>query len=337
MVLYLLPSFWLYTIPMALLMAVLLAFGRLSSDSEVTAMKSCGISLYGMLPPALIFACFACVGCLGIAVYGVPWGNSSFKNLLVEVAQNSAGVMVKEKVFNDAFPGMVIYADSFDNKSRTMKGIIIHDERNPREPSTIFANGGVLLSDRKSHALEFHLRNGSIHRPGDGPEGYRLVGFQEYDLRVAMKTEPQLFKGEGEMTLHELKHPPAVYDSLPQLRRSLLLEYHSRLALPFSCLVFALLALPLGIQNKRSGRAAGFSLSIGVILFYYVTLSACKTLGDKGLFTPALACWAPNLIFLLLGVYLLRKAAAEEPLPLTLFYASLKSRLPALFSRRGRG
>ncbi|HJV36512.1 LPS export ABC transporter permease LptF [Geomonas sp.] len=338
MVLYLLPSFWLFTIPMALLMAVLLAFGRLSSDSEVTAMKSCGISLYGMLPPALIFACFACAGCLAIAVYGVPWGNSSFKNLLVEIAQNSAGVMVKEKVFNDAFPGMVIYADGFDNKSRSMKGIIIHDERNPNQPATIFANSGVLLSDRRAHAIEFHLRNGSIHRPGEGSDGYRLVGFQEYDIRVAMKSEPLQIKGEGEMTLYELKHPPSYYKLLdPKLTRSLLLEYHSRLALPFACLVFTLLALPLGIQNRRSGRAAGFSLSIGVILLYYVTLSACKTLGEKQFFTPALACWTPNLLFLLLGIYLLRKAAAEEPLPLTLFIARLKTQLPAIFGGRGRG
>ncbi|HJV64669.1 MAG TPA: LPS export ABC transporter permease LptF [Geomonas sp.] len=338
MVIYLLPSFWLFTIPMALLMAVLLAFGRLSSDSEVTAMKSCGISLYGMLPPALIFACFACAGCLVIAVYGIPWGNSSFKKLLVDVAQNSAGVMVKEKVFNDAFPGMVIYADSFDHKRQSLEGIIIHDERNPNQPSTIFATSGTLLSDRRAHSMEFHLRNGSIHRPGEGPDGYRMVEFQEYDLRVALKTEPQLFKGEGEMTLHELSHPAYYFDRAA--RRSMLIEYHSRLALPFSCLVFALLALPLGIQNKRSGKAAGFSLSIGVILFYYITLSACKTLGEKGFLTPALGCWSPNLIFLLLGIYLLKKAAAEEPLPLMLWFASLKAKLPALpaaFSRRGRG
>jgi lipopolysaccharide export system permease protein len=231
----------------------------------------------------------------------------------------------------------VIYADGFDNKSRSMKGIIIHDERNPREPSTIFADSGMLLSDRRAHSIEFHLRNGSIHRPGEGPDGYRLVGFQEYDLRVALKSEPQQIKGVEEMTLYELQHPPSFYDIDPRLRRSLLLEYHSRLALPFACLVFALLALPLGIQNKRSGKAAGFSLSIGVILLYYVTLSACKTLGDKGVLPPALACWTPNLLFLMLGVYLLRKAAAEEPLPLTLFLARLKAQLPAILGRRGRG
>src|SRR4029079_11694691 len=99
MVVYLLPSFWLFTIPMALLLAILLAFGRLSGDSEITAMKSCGVSLYELLPSPLIFAFLASVACGTVTLYGVPWGNSSFKALLVQIAQSSAGVAIKEKVF----------------------------------------------------------------------------------------------------------------------------------------------------------------------------------------------------------------------------------------------
>jgi lipopolysaccharide export system permease protein len=335
MVVYLLPSFWLFTIPMALLLAILLAFGRLSGDSEVTAMKSCGISLYGMLPPPLLFALFGCLACLGVTVYGVPWGNSSFKQLLIEVAQASAGVVVKEKVFNDAFPGMVIYAESFNEKGQTMSGVIIHDERDPREPATIFAQGGALLSDPRAHSIEFHLKNGSIHRSTDSG-GYRLVDFQEYNLRVSLaKPGPAQEKGETEMTLSELINaPPKRFDA--KARLSMELEYHSRLALPFSCFVFTLLAMPLGIQNRRSGKAAGFSLSIGVLLLYYVALSAFKALGERSLLPPALACWAPNLVFLALAVYLFYKTAAEEPLPLTTLYSRLSSAIRERFARRSR-
>jgi lipopolysaccharide export system permease protein len=333
MVVYLLPSFWLYTIPMALLLAILLAFGRLSGDSEVTAMKSCGISLYGMLPPPLLFSLLACIGCLGVTVYAVPWGNSSFKKLLIDVAQASAGVVVKEKVFNDAFPGMVIYAESFNQKGQTMAGIIIHDERDPHEPATIFAKSGALLSDPRAHSIEFHLKEGSIHRSAEGT-GYRLVDFQEYNLRVALaKPAGNLDKSEAEMTLAELRHPPAGrYDAKNRL--SMLLEFHSRVALPFSCFVFTLLAMPLGIQNKRSGNAAGFSLSIGILLLYYIALSACKTIGERGILAPWLACWTPNLIFLALVLYLFYKTAAEEPLPLTSIYAQLAAAVKARFGRR---
>jgi lipopolysaccharide export system permease protein len=335
MIAYLLPSFWLYTIPMALLLAILLAFGRLSGDSEVTAMKSCGISLYGLLPPPLAFSAIACVACLGVTVYAVPWGNSSFKKLLIDVAQASVGVVVKEKIFNDAFPGMVIYAESFNQKGQTMAGVIIHDERDPREPSTIFAKSGSLLSDQREHAMEFHLKEGSIHRSAEGG-GYRMIGFQEYNLRVSLtKPGAALEKGESEMTLGELINPPPNHYNAKSLL-SMQLEYHSRLALPFSCFVFTLLAMPLGIQNRRSGKAAGFSLSIGILLLYYIALSAFKTLGERSILSPMLACWAPNIVFLVMAVYLFYKTAAEEPLPLTELYARLSSAVKARLGRRSR-
>ena len=74
--------------------------------------------------------------------------------------------------------------------------------------------------------------------------------------------------------------------------------------------------MPLGIQNQRSGKAAGFSLSIGLLLIYYIVLSAGKALGEKELLTPFLAAWAPNLLFISLGLYLFKKTAAEERIPL---------------------
>ena len=332
MVVYLLPSFWLFTIPMALLLAILLAFGRLSGDSEITAMKSCGISLYGMLPPALIFSLFASLACLWVTIYAVPWGNGSFKNLLVHVAQASAGVAIKEKVFNDAFPGMVVYAETFETKGQAMTGVIIHDERDPHQPTTIFANSGALLSDPASHSIEFHLKDGSMHRNADSG-GYRMIDFQEYNLRVAIAEKGSASsKGEGEMTLTELLHPaPGL--SAKQLM-AMQLEFHSRLALPFACFVFALLAMPLGIQNKRSGKAAGFSLSIGILLLYYVALSTFKSFGEKGALSPLIACWSPNLLFLLLAFYLFKKTASEEPLPWSTLYPRMAAALAARFGAR---
>jgi lipopolysaccharide export system permease protein len=331
MVVYLLPSFWLFTIPMALLLAILLAFGRLSGDSEVTAMKSCGISLYGLLPPPLLFSLFAAIACFWVTVYAVPWGNGSFKSLLIQIAQASAGIAIKEKVFNDAFPGMVIYTESMDQKGQTLGGVVIHDERDPSQPSTIFARSGVLLSDPRAHSIEFHLQDGSIHRSTEGA-GYRMVDFQQYNLRVALATGKQApGKGEAEMNLDELLHPTREMNAKQRL--SMQLEYHSRLALPFSCFVFTLLAMPLGIQNRRSGKAAGFSISIGVLLLYYIALSAFKMLGEKGLLTPFLACWAPNLLFLTAAVYLFKKTASEQPLPLVSLYPKVVAALAARFGK----
>ena len=332
MVSYLLPSFWLFTIPMALLLSILLAFGRLSGDSEVTAMKSCGISLYGLLPPPLLFSVLATLACLWVQVYAVPWGNSSFRKLMLDIAQSSAGVSIKEKVFNNAFPDMVIYADGLSPKGESMTGVIVHDERDPKAPTTVFAATGTLFSDPRNHSMEFQLKNGSIHRNEAGA-GYRMVQFQEYILRVALTDPtPKGPKKTSEMTMEELRHPPAGTPKKEvRLRRQ---ELHNRLALPFSCIVFTFVGVPLGIQNRRSGKASGFSLSIAVILCYYIVLSGFDTLGEKGVLAPVISGWGPNLLFLLGGGYLFMKTAAEEPLPLTALYQRVKEAVRAL-SRMG--
>lgn len=333
MVSYLLPSFWLFTIPMALLLAILLAFGRLSSDSEVTAMKSCGISLYGMLPPPLTFSLMAAAGCLWVTVYAVPWGAVGFKKLMVQIAQNSAAVVVKEKIFNNAFPGMVIYADALGQGGETMEGVIVHDERDPKRSSTIFARSGALVADPRTRSIEFHLKDGSIHRDAD-KGSYQMVHFLDYSLRVALAANETSPLKVSEMSLDQLRNPAPGTDAKKE--RLMDLEYHGRLALPFSCIVFGLLAVPLGIQNRRSGKASGFSLSIGVILVYYVTLSGFETLGERGLLAPAAAAWAPNLIFLLIAGYLLKKAASEQPLPLSLIFPRLKELVAGRLKRGKR-
>jgi lipopolysaccharide export system permease protein len=103
----------------------------------------------------------------------------------------------------------------------------------------------------------------------------------------------------------------------------MILELNRRFALPFACFVFAIVGVPLGIQNHRSGKAAGFSLSIGVILIYYIILSTGKTLAERGLFHPAVGIWAPNIILFTMGLYLFRKTAIEQRIPVVNFIPSL--------------
>ena len=94
--------------------------------------------------------------------------------------------------------------------------------------------------------------------------------------------------------------------------------------------------MPLGIQNRRSGKAAGFSLSIGILLLYYIALSAFKTLGERSILAPWLACWSPNLIFLALALYLFYKTAAEEPLPLMTLYSRVAAAVKERVGRKSR-
>lgn len=311
---YLLPNFAMITIPMAMLLAVLLAFSRLSADSEIVAIKASGISLYRLLPPVMTIAAAAYAVTTVVSLYALPLGNVAFRKLIYHVIEGRLNLNLKEQVFNSAIPGLVIYIDRNDEKSGKFSGVMIQDERNPKEISTIFADSGTLDSDENSKKLRLHLFDGSIHQSTSG-EKYRRLEFKEYDLSVDLSKSIKSFqKKEQDMTLSEIRSNLARGGVAKKLDIDMRLELHRRFALPFACIIFAIVAMPLGIQNRRSGKAAGFTFSIAAILAYYIVQSVGRTLGEKELLHPALAIWLPNIIFLIGGLLLFRQAAREQRL-----------------------
>lgn len=337
MILYLLPFFSMVTIPMAFLLALLLAFGRLSADSEITAMKASGMGLYSLLPPVLSCALVAYLATTFITVYALPWGNTSFKKLLLDVVETRATLNLKERIFNDDYPGLVLYVDRYEDDNKTMSGILIQDERDPKEPTTIFAEKGMIERVPEAKSLRLSLKNGGIHRSLD-TTGYRLLEFQDYQLTINLtQSIREIAKNELDMTFAELRETLRTHTVDDKDRRDTMIEYHRRFSLPFACFVFALVGVPLGIQNQRSGKAAGFAISIGIILLYYIVLSVGKTLGQRGVVHPALAVWTPDIVFLLLGAYLFRKTALEQSIPLLDFARRLAVRVRAMTHRGENG
>ena len=134
MVVYLMPSLLVFTIPMAFLLAVLLAFGRLSADNEITVMKAGGVSLVQLMPPVLACGIVAMLMTLAASTLGVPWGNNAFKRLSVQVLKQNVALTIREKVFWDDIPGIVLYTDHYDEERHIIKGVIIHDGRDPKRP-----------------------------------------------------------------------------------------------------------------------------------------------------------------------------------------------------------
>jgi lipopolysaccharide export system permease protein len=314
MILYLMPSFLVFTIPMAFLLAVLLAFGRLSADNEITVMKAGGISLMQMMPPVVVCGVCAALLTLAASTVGVPWGNSAFKSLSFTVLKQNVAATVREKVFWDDIPGIVMYTDHYDEEQHTLKGVIIHDGRDAARPLTIFAADGVIGGGLNRNDIRLTLDNGSIHAAGTEEE-YRLVHFGTYTMTIGGSGQGVgLGRNELDMSIAELRRQ--IDNTAPKkpIRLKMQSELHSRFAVPFASLVFAVVAVPLGMQNRRSGKSAGFSTSIGILLAYYVLQSLLRTLADKGSLPPALAMWLPNMIFLGLGWYLLRMASQERSL-----------------------
>ncbi len=312
----LMPSFLVFTLPMAFLLAVLLAFGRLSSDNEITVMKAGGISLIQLMPPVLLCAIVTTSLALVTSIYGVPWGNSSFKQLSFQILKQNVAATIREKVFWDDMPGIVLYADHYDENTRRLTDVLIHDGRDAQKPLTIFARDGLIGGVAGSDDARIVLYNGSIHKAGTKDE-YHLVNFTEYLMTISRQNSGAgIGLNELDMSLSELERQMQSPATAKPVRLKMAAEYHSRFALPFASLVFAVLAMPLGIQNRRSGKSVGFSLSIAILLAYYILMSLMKTMVEKGAVPAIIGLWTPNYDFSGCRLVLLRMASQERSLSL---------------------
>jgi len=333
LLLYTLPYFFVFTVPMATLLAVLLAFLRLSSDNEVTALKAAGVGLHQLLPPVAAIAFIAWLLASVLALWGLPWGNHNFENLIFKVAQSKADLALKERVFLDSFKKLVIYINRLPGGG-IMRDVFIVDERDPARVNTIVAKRGKLFPAQNGR-ITMRLYDGTIHGVSQDLKKAQTAEFETYDISLdasnfmsARRTD----KHEKEMYLDELlaqmqKLPPG-----SKKRYLVQMELHKKFSLPFACFVLSLIALPLG-THSRSGRSWGVSVALGVFLLYYFMLSAAWSFGESGLYPPVVGMWMPNLLFGLLGVLMFRRELNEAPIPildnldaLPAWIARLKSR-----------
>ena len=318
----LLPSLLVLTLPLSFLLGVMAGLGRMSTDQEVLALKSSGISLYQITVPIAVLGLGVGIltACLTMVVK--PASEELFRKQLFQIASSQANIGIEPQLFNDEFKGVVLYANDVDERSGQMRGVFISDERPNSLPAIILSDSGRILSNQDTLTLTLHLENGTIHRQRSGStSAFHVIGFTQYDLNLnlgqASMEADQPRKNKKTMSITEIYRAIDTQDTTRGSKNNeLIAEFHWRMALPLAPLLFTLLGTPLGIQPVRSGRGSGFAIGLLIFLAYYVLLSVAGTLVVEGNM-PGLLMWAPNLIFLMAGVMLLKAAAREKPLPLT--------------------
>jgi lipopolysaccharide export system permease protein len=312
---YILPAFLEVTVPMALLLGVLTAFGRLSSDSELTALKASGMSLFQLLRPVALFAVTVYVVALGLSLYARPWGNTLLRTELYNIAKTRASAGLKQKVFSDDFAGLVIYVDRIEPPGNRLHGVLISDSRDPSQRNTVVAQLGILVPDEARHVLTLRLIAGSIHAFNPRTHTYHRTDFSTYDITLDLNTALAGLrareKDPSEMTIPELEAAIAAKHAAGQPAFDEAVELQRKFSIPFACLGFAAIAVPLGIRPTRAVRSRGFTLSLVLIFGYYLLLSLGESLGDRGVLPAALAMWLPNILLTALAAVLLRRAARE--------------------------
>ncbi len=320
---YLIPSFLIFTIPIGLLLAILVSLGRLSSDSEIIALKSSGVSLIQIMRPYAFLGLISFLIVNVVMLKGLPWGTQKIRNLIIQMVQETSYFQVQERAFTQVGKHLLFYVESYDPMTQKLKNIFIQDSRNPKREITIVAPEGQILKDIKSHIMVVRLLNGNIHQMFSLKESYQKLHFTSYDFRVDLAKK---LSGRGIMRVKSRDLSVSALKERIRKRRKLgkstsreETELQKKFALPFTCLIFTLIGVPLGIQPKRSKRSAGLLLCLMVVVIYYGLIIFFDVLGESQTLPPFWAAWLPNIIVTLIGLYLF-KINYKEQTPLLFEY-----------------
>jgi lipopolysaccharide export system permease protein len=318
MIIYLMPSFLLFTIPISLFVAIMMGLGRLSSDNELIVMKASGMSLYEISKPILLATGVTFFLTAVTSYFLVPEGNYATKLLLFSVARQKASAGIKEKVFNDDFKGILLYADKIPVSGDYMEGVLISDTRDQEDHSSIIAARGYLVTDPNAMTVTLRLEDGATHGVDRNLKNYRKMDFARYDIKLdmgaAITEEKAKTKASTEMTTVEIFKRMQDKTIKDTDLRELAIEIHKKLAIPVSTVVFCLLGIPLGIRKHRTAKFWGFSIGLVVVLIYYLIRLGGEALAETGQVTPIIGTWAPNILLGSAGIYLFFRTAAEKAL-----------------------
>jgi len=317
MLLYSMPYFLAYIIPMSVMMSVLLTFLRLSSDNEIVALKANGISLYHLLPPVILFSVINALLTAYMAIYGIPWGQHAYKQMALNVVQSNFNVGLKERQFNDSFDGVMFYVNKIDSKDNSLGDIYIEDQRNEGFSTTIVSPKGRIFNGEDRLSFILSLYDGMINQVDLKSRAVHSIAFDTYDLQLDLKNAVKNIKtrkrNSKEMHLNELVTFLKTEKEKTKKYYSVWVEFHKKFSIPFACIALGILAVPLGIQSSSSRKSAGLGIGLIAFLMYYLLLSAGLVFSEAGNISPVLGMWMPNFIMGGMGIFLLYKTANDRP------------------------
>ncbi len=315
---YVVPFSLTFTIPWGFLTAVLLVFGRMSAENEITALRSSGISIPRLcVPVAIIAIFFACI-CAYINLEVAPRSQANMKNSLYELATNNPLAMFGNDKVIDVFPGQKIYVEKNEGKNIENMLVYVHDDAGNLKTVTVAGKGmlelkPILTKDGESQkqlVLTYEdLRYEQIVENPDADNKWDRRGIksgivaEQGQVFVSLKELYERKKKTGGIGML------AIAELLDNTKPEASVELNKRLSLALATIAFALLAVPLGITAQRKETSVGFAISLGIAMLYFLLLVAADMMRARANFHPAFLVWVPNIIFIGIGAYRFAKLA----------------------------
>jgi lipopolysaccharide export system permease protein len=297
------PSISLLAVPIAILIAVFLTYGRMSTDNEMVVLKGSGMSFWSVSRPAIILSIAGFFLLLIISTYILPRSIIAFKKTVYETIVKKASVTMEEETFSKVFEGTVIYVKEMSDDD-TFRGIFVYREGDFKDPIMIVAEEGAIQSNPDEGLIKLSMRNGVVHTFGD--KSSSEAAFSEYDfvLTTVIKQQKELKPNER-----------GIIDLWKSRERGVkwMVELNRRLAIPFACLIFGFLGPALSTRIGKTGRLGGFSFSLTILILYYVLLILGEGLAKAQKLPPIWGGWIPNIVFGTIAVLFFSLACRDKP------------------------
>ncbi|PZO40855.1 MAG: permease [Pseudanabaena frigida] len=315
---YQIPGFMVYSFPMSMLLATLLSYSRMSGDGETTALRSCGVSAYRLVLPALVLSLFVTGMTYVFNEAIVPAANWQSRSTL-RAALNQENVQFKSQdIFYQQYgevnqddgttkQGLVrsFYARSFNGKE--MRGLTVLDFSQGQLQQILAADSAVWIPEQNV----WKFSQGTTYLVGSDGNYRSILRFDEQNLRLprAPLDLAQEQRSAEEMNIADIRRNIDLLKQSGNTKeiRKLEVRLEQKYALPFICVVFAIVGASLGMRPQRTGAAIGFGLSVLIIFGYYLLLFICGALGQVEFLSPIAAAWMPNLIGITAGFIILTR------------------------------
>jgi lipopolysaccharide export system permease protein len=312
----LLPTYLPYAIPTALLFGILLTFGRMSADGEVVALRASGVGIAQILPPAIAAGALGTVLLAALTFEVAPRSRMELKSFVRDLGSTA----------RFALPGLfrkigarTLYVHGAGDESCPLEGVFLADFTRGEDPLYIAARCGSFHSEVDGVYLTLELVEGSVHFPQRRPDRYRMLRFAKMQTHLDLTRYLSLGRRSRELSFAELLAADAAFGrgEGPELRRAegrrdVRIQIHRRIAFSLSCLLLAILAIPLGVQPVRTGRSWGALVAITVMSAYWLLLTGGQLAAKAEVVSPAVGLWAANALVLTMAVVLVRRLRRVE-------------------------
>jgi lipopolysaccharide export system permease protein len=321
---YNIPYSLAYSIPISALFSTLLVFGRLSSDSEISAMKSSGLSMWQIASPVVLVSLVMA----GISLYNnfiiYPATTYANRRLIKGMGVEDPIKLLEEGRFIRDFPGYMIYVGK--KNGNRVRDLIVYeiDKKDGTVSATVRAGSGIMTADKEQAELKIDLFDVRIEipdpqAPSDAAK-IRYVNARSYPIRLdfnELMGNKNIPKKRKNMNIFELIYHARNTEAenigmgehdLSIVRGRYLIEINQRICLALSPFMFVLVAIPLGITSHRKESSIGMVMSLGIMFLYYLFIILSDTLDRSPQIYPWLIPWIPIILGQAGGLFLMRRS-----------------------------